>query len=188
MDLFVANASQQNHIFYFRLPESDKRHQLPIPMLSQIVIQKLSREAIDMIIEDHEVYGFVEASQATHSRKADRMASLCYSVDKPVPPARIDALLRGNHEILDANGRAMRQQAAIASNDRLVAEVSKQSHLSGMPVTDIGNVEVTIQQDVKGDDNLSSKEAIGEGLVINRHAKHGSKTQSSRSRSGAQPN
>lgn len=164
--MYVANATRQRVEFFYRLPGQEKRRQQTIQPLSQVLLaDDLTASEIDHVRKDHEKYGFINVDEVTQSRHPRGYYGLCYSIDKPVSSARIEALMRGNYVILDQRGKELRQTAAIASNAELTAALSRQSELRDLKV-DIEKVEITVQQELKEGDDLSSKDAISEGFQV----------------------
>ena len=169
MRMYVANPTMFRVEFMYSIPESSKRLAQTIPPLTQVILApNLTKEGVDSIVKQHEPYGFVPWDAATHSRKQGAFAGLCYRVDAPVPPTRIDALLRGNTDILDAQGKRMRQEAAISANEQLVKSVSHQSAMSPDQI-DIGKVEIVVQQETtktRDGGEVPTKEMVSEGFRI----------------------
>lgn len=178
MRMYIANATAQHFEFFYRLPKAggiptltgriqyqEKRRQQSIRAGGQIVLaDDLNQAQIDSIVKQHEKYGLVPADEATNSRTQKRFAGLCYSIDKPVSSARIEALLRGNNTVLDARGKAIRKDLALVSNQRVIDALKEQKQMQLDKEVEVGEFELTIQQDVKEGDEISTKEAIGEGF------------------------
>lgn len=169
MKMYVANPTTQRHEFFYYVPGQTKRRQLTIQPFGQVVLaDNLNQEAVDKIVKQNEKYGFVHADEVSKSRQRGSFAPLCYRIDGPVPASRIDTLLRGNVAILDAQGKQLRAEAAIASNQELVRAVSNQA--PGLEKIDIGKVEVTVQQEVNANDDVSTKDTVSEGYKIDSGA------------------
>lgn len=148
------------------MPGQNKRRTQTIEALGQIVVaDDLNEQAVDAIVRHQSRYGFINADDVSASRTRKKTEWLCYSLQGPISAAKIETLLRGNVAILDANGEAMRQAAAIASNDAIVKTVSRQSEIHGLKV-DVSKLDVTIQQDVGGKDQMSAKDAVAAGYKV----------------------
>ena len=170
MKMYVANATLQRQEFYYSLPEQTKRRQLTIQPLAQVrVADELDQQGVDYIVAQHEKYGFLSVDAITASKNPRGFHGLCFSIDKPVTSARIETLMRGNQQILDARGQMLRREAAIASNDAMTRSLSHNSELQDLTV-DIKNVELTVQQDLKDGEDFASKDAVSEGFKVSSSA------------------
>ena len=84
MDLYIANASEQDHIFHWREPEQARIFNMPIPAGTQVkVLSGKSEMLVNGVIDQHKVYGLVAFSEL-HNVK-DAKVQLVYSIDKPLP-------------------------------------------------------------------------------------------------------
>lgn len=117
MKLHIANLTQQNQDFVYRVPETTGLRKQMIGIGEQIVISgDLNRPQIDAIIEQHAKYGLVAVEEIDRSRP---FVGLCYSIDKPVPAARMLGGIEHNTGVLTARGREIRKEMAVATNSML---------------------------------------------------------------------
>ena len=161
--LYVANATPQVHAFTYVVPDDDDGRQFrwqprvqPIAAGGQIpVAGNLNIKQIDSIVAHHRRYGMVEISEIDRTKP---FAGLCYSVDKPIPAARIHQLMNHNLDILDLRGRKMREEAAIAVNNE-IEDIMREQRMPGelkafeIDVTEVrtpeSNSEETVPQRVR---------------------------------------
>jgi hypothetical protein len=130
MKLYIANAKLQTEAFTYRVPDgeairgssaSGARTQT-IDSGRQVMISgDLNRYQIDAIIEQHRPYGLVDVADLDGVRG---YAGLCFSIDKPVSPARLEQLMGNNIDHLEQRGREMREMAAVATNDSIEGTMS----------------------------------------------------------------
>jgi hypothetical protein len=117
--MYVLNCTRQNQEFWYRLPESTKLLHQMIPIGGQIqVAGDLTTFDIDSIVEQHSRYGMVSYSEID---RAKPFVGYCYQLDKRFNNVA-DALQRGldhNDRVLDALGKQMREEAAIAVNQSI---------------------------------------------------------------------
>lgn len=113
MPLYVANCTNQNHIFPFLIPEDNKlRHKL-IPMGGQALIYRkdATREEMLAIVKQHEVYGITDVDRIDQRRG---FTGMCFSLDKPINVAKIMSANQQNIEAAAAQASQQRQDAAAA--------------------------------------------------------------------------
>ena len=165
--MYVANASIQRHEFIYRIPEQQKQRRLTIEPMSQVKLaDDLNPEQIQSIIEQHEHYGFASTAEIKSGTVKKNFTRLCYSVDQPVSSILIEALSRSNIAVLDATGRALRQQAAIASNEAVVRQLDNQRH-EGLEA-DVGKFEMTVQEEEpRGGYDRPTSDIVAEGFRVN---------------------
>ena len=163
MRLYVANATPQNHVFMYRLPEKTGEYQLSIPPGSQVRLpQELSKPDIDSIIEQRARYGFVEARTARSFRQ---FSALCYSVDKPVVHEAIHGLILHNQDVLVERGKEIRRAAGVAIHQN----IEEQMFRTQMPDRLVA-VEATAQEDSREPEfaegvRVSSEVTEGEPII-----------------------
>lgn len=138
--LFVANTSNKHNEFVFRLPERTQSITRYIPAGKQMqVLEDATKEEVDAVIKQHEVYGLVHQSQI---KNACKFAGTVYSIDKPVTVDAMEMAMEKNNDILLEEGQKLREIAAVASNAQL-SEAISHSH---QPVGEQRAVEIDIQQ------------------------------------------
>lgn len=121
--VYVANASQQIQDFQVRLPEKTEPHRQLIHIGGQIVLAgDLNPMEVDAVKDQHERYGMIHVDQVG---RVSWFAPLIYSLDRPVREDRIAEQLEANRQVLVERGRKIRQDAAIAVNGRIEAQLSE---------------------------------------------------------------
>lgn len=166
MRVFVANPTLQVHQFDYRVKGQDKLRQLLIQPMSQTVLaDDLSIEQFDIIVKQKEKYGFVSVDEISQVKK--KRVGLCYSTSGPISSLRIESLFRTGYDALTEQGRTMREQTAIASNDALVRELTNQQRQTGIEA-DIKNVDIVVQEEEIPNGN--SDKLLSEGFKIDSEA------------------
>jgi hypothetical protein len=131
-----------------------------IPVGSQIALsQDLTREAIDYIIEQHGRYGMIEVSEIG----SKKFSGTCYSIDKPVPIARIEWLMNNNTDRLVELGKQIRQESAVSSNNMLEQSMDE---AGGTEAPGINKFEMSIVEE--NHDDRDARPAIAEGIRVSR--------------------
>lgn len=93
MNLYIANCTQQKHIFFYRLPEVANLLQQDIMPGAQIVIENILQDVADNIIAQHEIYGIVSSNRM---KKGCR--SLIYQCNKELSQTQIRDAMEERHE------------------------------------------------------------------------------------------
>lgn len=161
MKLYVANASKQDHLFAYMLPENPRPFSHQIRAGGQIEIPG-DKDAIDAIIKQHEIYGM------QHAEKVGKgFGGLCYRVDKPVS---IEAIKHGftqsEQEMIDRAQQARTITAAAA--DKMISDKAQE-----MGLKQRGGLEVEIIEEKKNQADNEPKfeqtiEVIHEGIAPRR--------------------
>ena len=167
MKMYVANASAQDHLFIYRIPEEARQRQLPIRRGSQIPLpDDLNQEQINAIVEQHERYGFVSTADVKSNNVKRHFTRLVYSIGQPVAGMYIEALLNSNHGVLDAQGKEIRRTTAIAANAAIAQELQKEREMNNLEA-DVGAVDITIQEEEpRGGYDRPSAQIIAEGFKV----------------------
>lgn len=135
MRMYIGNPTKQHHDFMYRVPGARSARVQRIPVGGQIVISgDLDRDAVDMIVQHHAPYGMAAASEAEYVKD---FISLLYSVDKPVSSLSLTRAMVHNNEVLAIQGKEIRRNASIVSNDLLtnnLVESGRQEKLRQMDV------------------------------------------------------
>lgn len=159
MRMYVANTSTMRVEFPYRIPESTKLLQQTIEPMSQVVLSPdLTDQQVRSIVEQYEKYGFYSADQVRDAKKPLRARTyLCYSIDKPVSSVIITALAQKNFAFVDAQGRILRQQMALAGSEAaqnaaetVRREIQRESGASA-DLGQMASFEVTTQEEFQGD-------------------------------------
>ena len=161
MKMFVANSTKQTVDFLYRVPESAGLRTQNIPIGGQIQISgDLTREAIDYIVSQHAKYGLVEVAEISRVRD---FSGLCYSIDKPVQPAKIEDLIRHNTGKLVEMGKKIRQEAAISASNALEAGMDE---AGGSAAPGVNKFEMSVVEE--NHDDRDEMPAIAEGIRVAR--------------------
>ena len=84
MDLYIANTSEQDHVFHWREPEQTRIFNMPIPAGTQVkVLSGKLPEVVNYVIDQHKVYGLMAFSELQEAKS--EKVQLVYAVDKPLP-------------------------------------------------------------------------------------------------------
>jgi hypothetical protein len=111
-------------------------------------------EEVKSIIEQHEQYGFIEASRIKGQRD---FVGLCYSVDAPVKLDYIKLAFDLNDKVLDERGQEIRKAAAIAA-DQYIDQLTPGA---------VNNTRSSVIEEVSQDKDPS----ISEGFEVSRGRK-----------------
>jgi hypothetical protein len=111
-------------------------------------------EEVKSIIEQHEQYGFIEASRIKGQRD---FVGLCYSVDTPVKLDYIKLAFDLNDKVLDERGQEIRKAAAIAA-DQYIDQLTPGA---------VNNTRSSVIEEVSQDKDPS----ISEGFEVSRGRK-----------------
>lgn len=165
MKLFIANLTKQHQGFTYRVLESEGVRTQHIPVGQQIQISgDLSQPDIDYIIRQHERYGLVRADEIDRKKP---FVGLCYSVDKPVREAVIHRGVEHNTDILVDRGREIRQETAIATNNRIEHDLGENQDVNAsLRKLDVSVVEEEPTGGYRGEDKPFS-----EGVTVTRDKK-----------------
>jgi hypothetical protein len=80
--MYIANCSQHDQTFLYKVPESQATYLQDIRAGQQVVLaRELTKPDIDAIVEHHARYGMIEAGNAGRTRM---VAPLLYSVDRQI--------------------------------------------------------------------------------------------------------
>lgn len=130
MKLLVANSTKQDHEFIYRVPESTRLHQQPIPSGQQVQIYRDdTSDVIDAIIKQHEPYGLVKVDEIDRTKP---FIGLCYSTDKPIPISKIMYVAEHNDDVLAEQGQISRTESVAALGDAL--NKATEGKLNGLEV------------------------------------------------------
>jgi hypothetical protein len=117
MKMFVANCTQQHQDFLYRVPESTSPRLARIDIGAQVQLSgELTQQQIDSIIAQHAKYGLVRADEVDRTRP---FIGLCYTIDRPVNINAMKAAVEHNRGVLDARGKKIREEAAIATQNQM---------------------------------------------------------------------
>jgi hypothetical protein len=126
MQVYVANASRQVHLFQYRIPESPQLRQREIPPMGQAVLpDDMNQPQIDYLIEKNGQYGFVSVDDVKSRRTPKKFTRLVYSIGRPVDPNVIAMLVDGNLNAQKDVSDEMRKTIAYESDRQIADEVEK---------------------------------------------------------------
>lgn len=138
--LFVANTSNKHNEFNFRLPERTQLITRTIPAGKQMeVLSNASKEEVDAVIKQHELYGMVHVSQI---KNACKFSGSVYSIDKPVTVNAMELAMEKNNDILLEEGFELRKIAAVAVNAQLTQAIEHSNQNVGAQ----RSVEIDVQE------------------------------------------
>lgn len=176
--LWIANTTNQNHQFLYRRPEKPKVEMELIPMGHQCAIRNLDEPAVAAIIEQHEPYGLVPASEA---RKTKRFIGLCYSLERPVTLDTMIETAAKNQVQLEERADERREEVANA----VTANMNQVQADAGLP--DAGRIGTLIEViDEKRGTIEQGYESVPAGVAPKSKGKLGRKAQQAISRARGQ--
>lgn len=166
MKLYIANTTKQVQDFYYRIPGHPSSSGL-MPLLQKIAMggqicipADLNTPEIDGIIEQHSNYGLIPADEVD---AAKGYVGLMYSIDKPVPAAKMARLIGHNTEVMVERGQKNRESAGIAALDQANQFLQEQR-----PGDNIDAFEMSVVEETRDPKDLSKEVAEGVRVVQNR--------------------
>lgn len=159
--LYVANCTQQNQDFVYRVPDAvNSVRRQPIPIGGQILISgDLDEAAVNYIVSQHARYGLVRVDEIDRTKP---FIGMCYDVDRPIPAKRIMIALEHNQDVLVGLGKKIREESAVALNN-LVENNLQNSGLPG----NVTNVEISA---VEQETARNPSPSFAEGVRVRRDA------------------
>jgi hypothetical protein len=167
MMLFIGNATKQNVVFAYRVPEQSGVRAQNIPIGGQVRISgDLSSTDIDSIIAQHRPYGLVDAREVDRDKE---FHGLCYSIGSPVTVAKIGLAIQHNTSVLVERGQEMRKAAAVAVQGRIEHDLAE---TPGMESTNMRQLDVSVvEEEPKG--GYGPDKPIAEGITVKRDGRQG---------------
>lgn len=158
MNLYIANATMQDRVANFRVPEVTKTVQLTIPRGRQVRVPKdLTKQDIDSIQAQLARYGAIELADVGTKKPANGTIPYVMSTDKPVPAATLLRVINHNKGALKLRGDDTRKMAAIASAQVMEATA---------PQT-LGNFETTLMEEQSGGmQHEGNEQPVAEALRV----------------------
>jgi hypothetical protein len=110
--MYVANCTQQNQEFCYRLNGNLRVQHIPIG--GQIALSgDLSNSDVDAVLAQHNRYGLIPVEEVDRSKP---FIGLCYALDRRMNVDQIRRAIIHNAEVLEDRGKQMRQESAVALN------------------------------------------------------------------------
>lgn len=132
LKMYIANCSQQNHDFIYRMKNVPAPRMQPIPVGRQILISgDLEAPDIEFILKQHAKYGLVHVSEIDRTRP---FAGLCWS-EKSITVDKVKRLFLHNQGVLSERGKSQRQAAAVATMEQIQSEQGNQSNLRSLEMS-----------------------------------------------------
>lgn len=145
MDLYIANTTNQPHIFAYKVPEYPSPFQVPIPQGGQVKVPApaggFNVHQINYIVDHHSRYGMRKFDEIDRSD----FVGLVYSVDRPVALGVIQKAHEHNNAVLTKRGQQNKRDAAIAADDQ-IAGVYRNSGLVPPAIVERGASEFEITE------------------------------------------
>jgi hypothetical protein len=126
----------------------------------------LTQADIDAILEQHTRYGLVPVDEINNAKE---FKGMCYSVDKPIPSGKIEALFRHNQEWMIEVGKRTRQEAAVAASniaENALSELNLEAPSPGMAVNQQAFQAEIVEEN---HDSRSGLPMINEGIRVERN-------------------
>lgn len=160
MKLFIGNATRQNNVFTYRLPErkvvaQDVTHGAQIQITGD-----LSARDIDAILDQHRPYGLVPVSEIDRTKD---FAGLCYQTDKPIPITQLMRAMKHNVDALVERGKKIREEVAISESNLLENQLADGDRVEGLR-----KLEMSVTED--NFDGREDRAPIAEGFRVAREA------------------
>jgi hypothetical protein len=153
MKLFIANMTQQQHDFIYRVPGSPRIHRQHIPAGGQVQVHQNDLSAVlEGIVQQHERYGLKPASEVLQRRG---FTGLCYSYDTPINVDTFMVAQQQNDTALTDQGLDRRQNEAAAIHERMGAPEAGELQRLELEV-------VEVPKQLGGDVNLNETIAVGD--------------------------
>lgn len=166
MKLFIANTTKQVQDFYYRIPGHPSSSGM-MPLLQKIAMggqicipADLNTPEIDGIIEQHQGYGLISADKVD---AAKGYVGLMYSIDKPVPAAKMAKLIGHNTDVMVERGQKNRESAGIAALDQANQFLAEQR-----PGDAIDAFEMSVVEETRDPKDQSKEVAEGVRVVHDR--------------------
>jgi hypothetical protein len=169
-ELYIGNMSKQIQQFAYRSPERPGVITQVIPIGGQIRVSPngmhvdLSTPEIDSIISQHRAYGIVAIDEVDKNQSP--FSATCYSIGKPITPERLRKAMLKKEEALEAFGRKLRQEAAIAVNSQI-------EEASGGPLREL---EMSFTEVEPKGGYVDDTDHTAEGVLVTRSAQPGAPT------------
>jgi hypothetical protein len=160
--LFIANVTKQIYQFAYRAPERAGVVVQTIPIGGQVLIAPngsdpdLTLQVIEAIIAQHRKYGLVAYSELKSVRGP--FHGICYQIDKPFNEDQIRLAMLKNEDMLIALGVKIRQEAALAVNNQIEAQI-------GAPLR---RLEMSVEEREPRDGYASDLTHVSEGVRVAR--------------------
>lgn len=138
MKLYICNATKQEFLFTYSLPENLRPFSHNIRAGSQVEITG-NQDAIDAIINQHSLYGLVEANKVKKG-----FGGLCYRIDKPVSLEAIQqGLSQTEQDMVDKALESRKLTAAAA--DQILTQRAQE-----MGITQKSPLEIEVVEENRG--------------------------------------
>jgi hypothetical protein len=143
--LYIANGTKQVQSFWYRLPGSwAKPIELVIPQGMQVKVpDDLLPEEVESILDQHSKYGLIKADEVDRSKP---FTGLCYSIDKPVAPPKIEKLFNHNQKVLEQRTEENLMTTALATDKTLVDTIEETSREARKPTPNMRNHRISITE------------------------------------------
>jgi len=145
MKLYIANTTKQEFLFTYMLPENPRPFSHNIRAGSQIEITG-NQDAVDSIINQHSMYGLVDASKAKKG-----FGGLVYRIDKPVSLEAIQQGLAQNEQDMIDKALESRKLTAAAA-DQIVSARAQE-----MGIQQKSPLEIEVVEEGKGPSDSGAK-------------------------------
>lgn len=163
-ELYIGNVSKQIFQFCYRSPDRAGVIVQTIPIGGQIRISPngqhidLSPPEIEAIIAQHRTYGIVPVEEVDKLRGP--FDGICYSVGKPISVEKLRRAMLKKEEALNAFGKKMRQEAALAVNSQIEEQI-------GAPLREL---EMSFQEEEPKAGYSDDVDHLAEGVRVTRDA------------------
>jgi hypothetical protein len=148
MKIYIANGTGQIQHFCYRVPGPswEKRFlEVEIPQGMQILIPGdfITPEDGEVIVEQIHRYGGVRADEVD---KTKPFAGLCYSIDKPVSPPKIEKLFQHNKKVMEKQAEDGLLATALGNNKILKDRIEETAREARHAVPEIKLQDISITE------------------------------------------
>ena len=150
MKIYIANCSKCEHLFTYMLPENMRPFSHNIRAGHQIELNA-SKEEIDIIIKQHTVYGFQEASKVKKG-----FGGIAYRLDKPISIEAIEAGISQTDQEQIQRALEARKLTAVAS-DQIIGQKAQE-----LGIKQTASLEIEVQEEKRNvaDHDIKFNETI----------------------------
>lgn len=162
--MYVGNATRQNYTFLYRASGRSTPTAQEIPIGTQVKLSgDLTPDDVEGIILQHQPYGFMNVD----SFNSPLFGGIVYSEGRPISSEKLKKAMIKYQEILDARGKVIRKEGAIAVTDVIEKQIIGEDN-NAMKLT---NLEMSVEEDPpKGGSVEGHPDLFSEGIQVLRVA------------------
>lgn len=161
-EVYLANVTKQVFMFAYRVPERAGFVTQMTPIGGQVLLApngtntNLTQPEVDAIIKQFDQYGVVPLNEVGSSKV--KFYGYAYSLDKEISVAKLHEAMKKSEEGLEEQGRQIRLEAAVATNNKIEAQLGERLRQLEMSV---------VEEEPRGGYN-DDHTPVGEGVRVVR--------------------